>query len=82
MNAYASNRVSADEWSSWRQGSRLASDQRPAGIRAFRDTWLRGLITLVNTMDGPQNTSSSSTTPCVDRHVVLNLHVVADDHLR
>ena len=28
-----------------------------------RDTWLRGLMTLVNTIDGPQNTSSSSTTP-------------------
>jgi hypothetical protein len=29
----------------------------------FRDTWLRGLSTLVNTIDGPQNTSSSSSTP-------------------
>ena len=29
----------------------------------LRDTWLRGLMTLVNTIDGPQNTSSSSMTP-------------------
>ena len=29
----------------------------------LRETWLRGLMTLVNTMLGPQNTSSSSTTP-------------------
>src|SRR5450759_1207238 len=29
----------------------------------FRDTWLRGLTTLVKTIDGPQNTSSSSSTP-------------------
>jgi len=29
----------------------------------FRDTWLRGLSTLVNTIDGPQKTSSSSVTP-------------------
>ena len=29
----------------------------------FRDTWLRGFMTFVNTIDGPQNTSSSSTTP-------------------
>src|SRR5437899_6697965 len=29
----------------------------------LRDTWLRGFITLVNTHDGPQNTSSSSVTP-------------------
>src|SRR5437762_4508003 len=28
-----------------------------------RMTWLRGLTTLVNTMDGPQKTSSSSTQP-------------------
>src|SRR4051812_46372003 len=30
---------------------------------SLRDTWLRGLITFVNTIEGPQNTSSSSTTP-------------------
>ena len=30
---------------------------------AFRETWLRGLTTLVNTQLGPQNTSSSSVTP-------------------
>ena len=29
----------------------------------LRETWLRGLITLVNTMEGPQKTSSSRTTP-------------------
>jgi hypothetical protein len=29
----------------------------------LRETWLRGLITFVNTIDGPQNTSSSSSTP-------------------
>jgi hypothetical protein len=29
----------------------------------FRETWLRGFTTLVNTIDGPQKTSSSSTTP-------------------
>src|SRR4051812_3428286 len=29
----------------------------------FRDTWLRGFMTFVNTMEGPQNTSASSTTP-------------------
>ena len=29
----------------------------------FRDTALRGLYTLVKTMDGPQNTSASSSTP-------------------
>jgi hypothetical protein len=29
----------------------------------FRDTWLRGLITFVKTIDGPQNTLSSSSTP-------------------
>src|SRR5258708_15928858 len=29
----------------------------------FRDTWLRGVSTLVKTMDGPQNTSSSISTP-------------------
>src|SRR3954466_9861368 len=29
----------------------------------FRDTWLRGFITFVNTIDGPQNTSRSSSTP-------------------
>ncbi len=34
-----------------------------ARYSCLRDTWLRGLITLVNTIDGPQNTSSSSTTP-------------------
>ena len=28
----------------------------------LRLTWLRGLLTLVNTIDGPQNTSSSSVT--------------------
>jgi len=28
----------------------------------FRDTWLRGVETLVNTMLGPQNTSSSIST--------------------
>ncbi|MNR59461.1 hypothetical protein D3C85_1807220 [compost metagenome] len=28
----------------------------------LRLTWLRGLFTLVNTIDGPQNTSSSSVT--------------------
>src|SRR5688572_8803396 len=28
-----------------------------------RETWLRGFTTFVNTMDGPQNTSSSSSTP-------------------
>src|SRR5262249_23537677 len=28
----------------------------------FRDTWLRGLMTFVNTIEGPQNTSSSRTT--------------------
>src|SRR6476659_7303920 len=30
---------------------------------SLRATWLRGLITLVNTIDGPQNTSSSRTQP-------------------
>ena len=30
---------------------------------AFRETWLRGLMTLVKTQLGPQKTSSSSTTP-------------------
>src|SRR5213079_1476563 len=29
----------------------------------LRGTWLRGFITLVNTQEGPQNTSSSSSTP-------------------
>src|SRR5437773_7566790 len=29
----------------------------------LRDTWLRGFSTLVNTHDGPQNTSSSRVTP-------------------
>src|SRR5690349_14388416 len=29
----------------------------------FRSTWLRGLITFVNTIDGPQNTSSSRMHP-------------------
>src|SRR2546425_2314388 len=29
----------------------------------LRGTWLRGFITLVNTHDGPRNTSSSSSTP-------------------
>jgi hypothetical protein len=29
----------------------------------FRDTWLRGLVTLVKTQLGPQKTSSSRTTP-------------------
>ena len=29
----------------------------------FRETWLRGLITLVNTQLGPQKTSSSRVTP-------------------
>src|SRR5215475_14208789 len=29
----------------------------------FRLTWLRGVITFVKTMDGPQKTSSSSSTP-------------------
>src|SRR5689334_553956 len=29
----------------------------------LRDTWLRGFITLVNTIDGPQKTSSSRMTP-------------------
>src|SRR2546422_428761 len=29
----------------------------------LRDTWLRGFSTLVNTQDGPQNTSSSRVTP-------------------
>src|SRR2546423_14585708 len=29
----------------------------------LRETWLRGLMTLVNTIDGPQNTSSSRITP-------------------
>src|SRR5207249_1603241 len=29
----------------------------------LRETWARGFTTLVNTHDGPQNTSSSSTTP-------------------
>src|ERR1035441_6187622 len=29
----------------------------------LRRTWLRGLITLVNTIDGPQNTSSSRIQP-------------------
>src|SRR2546422_8817997 len=29
----------------------------------LRETWARGFTTLVNTQDGPQNTSSSSTTP-------------------
>src|SRR5207253_10777408 len=29
----------------------------------LRETWERGFRTLVNTQDGPQNTSSSSTTP-------------------
>ncbi len=28
-----------------------------------RFTWLRGVPTLVNTIEGPQNTSSSSSTP-------------------
>ena len=43
----------------------------------LRETWLRGLITLVNTQLGPQNTSSSSVDALVDRDVVLHLHVVA-----
>jgi hypothetical protein len=43
-----------------RLAPRLTSVRR---YSSFRDTWLRGLITLVNTIDGPQNTSSSSTTP-------------------
>src|SRR6185436_8779953 len=30
---------------------------------SLRETWLRGLTTLVNTIDGPQNTSSSRITP-------------------
>ena len=30
---------------------------------SFRLTWLRGFTTFVNTIDGPQNTSSSSSTP-------------------
>src|SRR2546423_8765893 len=29
----------------------------------LRETWLRGLMTLVNTIDGPQKTSSSRITP-------------------
>src|SRR5207244_4054984 len=29
----------------------------------LRGTWLRGFITLVNTQEGPQKTSSSSSTP-------------------
>src|SRR2546427_1476564 len=29
----------------------------------LRDTWLRGFMTLVNTHEGPQKTSSSSSTP-------------------
>ena len=29
----------------------------------LRETWLRGFMTLVNTQEGPQNTSSSSSTP-------------------
>ena len=36
---------------------------RVARNSSFRDTWLRGLRTLVNTIDGPQNTSSSRVTP-------------------
>ena len=34
-----------------------------ARYSCLRDTWLRGFTTLVNTMEGPQNTSSSRTTP-------------------
>jgi hypothetical protein len=29
----------------------------------FRETWLRGLMTFVKTIDGPQKTSSSNSTP-------------------
>ena len=39
---------------------------RRTSVRRYsflRDTWLRGFITFVNTIDGPQNTSSSSSTP-------------------
>src|SRR5262245_8053824 len=39
---------------------------RRTSVRAYsclRETWLRGLTTFVNTMDGPQNTSSSRITP-------------------
>src|SRR5229473_737809 len=39
----------------WRTSVRLYS--------FFRATWLRGLVTLVNTIEGPQNTSSSRITP-------------------
>ena len=47
---------------------RVGADRRaPLHERArysfLRDTWLRGLRTFVNTIDGPQNTSSSSSTP-------------------
>ena len=39
---------------------------RRTSVRRYsfrRDTWLRGFITFVNTIDGPQNTSRSSSTP-------------------
>src|SRR5207245_4524052 len=39
---------------------------RRTSVRRYsclRDTWLRGLSTLVKTHEGPQNTSSSNSTP-------------------
>ena len=39
---------------------------RRTSVRRYsclRDTALRGFMTFVNTIDGPQNTSSSSSTP-------------------
>ena len=39
---------------------------RRTSVRRYslrRETWLRGFITFVKTIDGPQNTSSSSSTP-------------------
>jgi hypothetical protein len=46
----------------------LAPSDAPCRTRvvlysSFLDTWLRGLTTLVNTIDGPQKTSSSRVQP-------------------
>ena len=39
---------------------------RRTNVRRYsflRETWLRGFMTFVKTIEGPQNTSSSSSTP-------------------
>ena len=74
------DRVAADDRG---VGAELAprSDQRLAGYSSLRDTWLRGLIDVREHHRRPAEHVVFQHDAGVDRHVVLDLHVVADDDL-